>query len=55
MADTIPLEIRILDMPEFKAFADAVDAEIRKLEEERDEWQERYEELLAECGGVWPR
>ena len=24
------------------------------LRQERDEWEERYEKLLSEVGGVWP-
>ena len=55
MARAVPYEIRITDMPEFKAFVEAAEKRIADLERERDEWEERYEWLLGECGGVSPR
>ena len=61
MAEII-VPVRIMDMPEFKAFADQVNAKIEELVRERDEarreaeeWEERYEWLLGECGGVAPQ
>jgi len=55
MARVIPCEIRIMDMPEFKAFCEAVEKRIAELERERDEWEERYDWLLGQCGGTAPQ
>jgi hypothetical protein len=29
-------------------------ARLREAERERDEWEQRYDELLSAVGGVWP-
>ena len=34
--------------------ADVLVAERDQLRKERDEWERRYEELLASIGGTWP-
>ena len=44
-----------MDMPEFKAFCEAVEKRIAELERERDEWEERYDWLLGQCGGTAPQ
>ena len=36
-----------------RALASA-DRELERVKAERDEWEERYDELLATVGGTWP-
>ena len=31
-----------------------LEEDVKKAEEERDYWEDRYYELLDEIGGVWP-
>lgn len=40
--------------PEASAALDSLEEQYAALERERDEWEQRYEELLSEVGGVWP-
>lgn len=46
--------VRILDMPQFKAAMLEVSELIETLTRERDEWEQRYEDLLASIGGTAP-
>lgn len=34
--------------------ASGLQEQLQTAEKERDEWEERYEELLSAVGGVWP-
>jgi len=44
--------VKVADMPEVRAALDAAAAEIARLRAERDEWEDRYYDLLSRCGDM---
>jgi hypothetical protein len=48
------VDVRVVDLPEVQRLLEVSAAEIDALKAERDEWEERYEWLLAQCGGTAP-
>ena len=58
MARTTEIRLNLDHIKEWAAEAnaalEAAAAEIQRLRAERDEWEERYEDLLSRCGGTMP-
>jgi len=61
LAGTITVGVRVLDesradMTQYVTRADhqKLREQLREAKAEAAEWEERYEELLAAIGGVWP-
>ena len=54
MARMVPVTITVADLPEVIAAFKEMGDEIARLKAERDEWEERYEWLLAQSGGTAP-
>lgn len=50
----LTVTVKVADLPEVKAALEAAERTIACLRRERDEWEERYEELLSRCGGTMP-
>lgn len=46
--------VKVADLAEVTAALDEAADAVERLTRERDEWEERYDELLSACGGVWP-
>jgi lipase chaperone LimK len=51
---SLECKVRIIDSEEFKALMQDAADRIEELTRERDQWEERFEDLLEACGGVWP-
>jgi uncharacterized protein YhaN len=57
-------DVLLMDSPEgdsprnvaraLRAALDSLTAAYGKMEKERDEWEQRYTELLEAVGGTWP-
>jgi hypothetical protein len=48
------IEVRVMDLPDVLESLETARALVERLRAERDEWENRYEELLARCGGTMP-
>ena len=44
--------VRVGDLPEIQAAFEEAAQTIERLRAERVEWEQRYEDLLAQCGGT---
>jgi len=49
------IEVRLADHPEVRAILEDLQMEIEELRQDRDFWENEYNELLATIGGVDPR
>jgi hypothetical protein len=54
VARIVPLEIRVMDIPELRAKLAEFEAHIETLIRERDEWEADYFSLLEQVGGTAP-
>lgn len=54
MPATSTVEIKLLDRPEIQAALENAARTVEDVVRERDEWEQRYEDLLASVGGTAP-
>lgn len=52
---TVTVDVKTSDLPAVKALIEELEAKLERAEKEAEEWENRYEDLLSECGGTSPR